>query len=167
MHRFCVASVLVFSTLVAQGCGGGPSDAPTLAAVSGTVMVDGKPQEGLTVEFHPDSAAGTTGPMSTALTRADGGFTLATSTGRAGAVVGKHKIAVKCPWSLEGRRNSKDVTADGFGSSPTGEAPPAPAAGSGSDCTIALKFEDPATSTLSAEVPEDGVSDLLLQASSK
>jgi hypothetical protein len=68
MKKLNACSLLAFSVLGIAGCGGGVSDAPSVAKVSGTVMVDGKPQGGLTVEFHPDSASGTKGPMSTGLT---------------------------------------------------------------------------------------------------
>lgn len=165
----CILSMVL--GLGSVGCGGA-SDAPKLANVSGKVMVDGKPQKGLTVEFHPDSSAGTTGPMSTGQTADDGSFILSTATGRAGAVIGSHKVLVKCPWSLTGRETSKaaPVTADGFGSDPEGKAPaaPAPAASeSKSDCTVNIKFEDSKTTPLKADVPAEGVADLLLQATSE
>ncbi len=161
-------SVLAFTAFVVSaslfvGCGGGVSDAPDLASVSGKVTVDGKPTGGLTVEFHPDSHVGTSGPISTGLTAADGTFTLATSTGREGAVVGSHKVLVKCPWRLEGRETE---TADGFGSSPDGSAP-APAPDAGTPCNVNVKYESSEQTPLSAEVPAEGVADILLQASSK
>ena len=166
MKYFITPSLCLLSLTFAAGCGGGVSDAPTLAKVAGTVMVDGKPKGGLTVEFHPDSKAGTTGPMSMAETNDDGSFMLVTGTGRAGAVIGNHKVVVKCPWSLEGRSAGGDVTADGFGSSADGQDV-APPPSSTEKCTINIRFEDPDSTTLSAVVPEDGVSDLLLQVTTK
>lgn len=168
MKKLNACSLLAFSVLGIAGCGGGVSDAPSVAKVSGTVMVDGKPQGGLTVEFHPDSASGTKGPMSTGLTADDGSFILSTSTGRAGAVIGNHKVLVKCPWSLTGRasKSPAPITADGFGSDASGKAPAAPAAPK-SDCTVAIKYEDAGTTPLKAVVPPEGVSDLLLQAISE
>jgi hypothetical protein len=154
--------------LTLAGCGGA-SDEPALAKVGGKVLVDGKPQKGLTVELHPDSTAGTKGPMSTGQTADDGSFVLATATGREGAVVGSHKVLVKCPWSLTGRSASKNApaTADGFGSSASGEAPPKQTATQNSDCQVDIKFEELTTTTLKAQVPKEGVSDLLLQVTSE
>lgn len=168
MKQLNACALLFICILGISGCGGEASDAPTVAKVSGTVMVDGKPQGGLTVEFHPDSASGTTGPMSTGLTADDGSFILSTSTGRAGAVIGNHKVLVKCPWSLTGRSSNAPapVTADGFGSDASGKAPPAPPAPK-SDCTVNIKFEDAGTTPLKAVVPAEGVSDLLLQATAE
>ncbi len=165
MKSFRAFFLLLGNVVLLSGCGG-PSDAPSLAVVGGKVMVDGKPQAGLTVEFHPDNTAGTTGPMSTGVTGADGSFILSTATGRAGAVIGSHKVLVKCPWSLQGRSSNSEVpvTADGFGSSASGKAPPAPPKASG-DCTVNIRFEDSSTTTLKATVPAEGVNDLLLQAS--
>lgn len=164
-HLVTALTSLILMIFVA-GCGGGAADAPTLATVSGTVMVDGKPQGGLTVEFHPDSGAGTTGPMSLGETNDDGGFILSSATGRAGAVIGNHKIVVKCPWSLGGRTGNRG-TADGFGSSPTGEAPPPPPPSDTGKCTVNIRFEDPDKTTLTAVIPAEGVSDLLLQVTTK
>ena len=162
---FCFLCLL--SLVSVTGCGGGVDDAPTLAKVSGSVMVDGKPQAGLTVEFHPDTNAGTNGPMTMGETSADGSFMLSSATGRAGAVIGSHKVVVKCPWSLTGRDGKKAApTADGFGSSETGEMPAAPA-DTGEKCTVNIRFEDPEQTTLTAVVPEEGVADLLLQVTTK
>jgi hypothetical protein len=168
MKRLNICTLPIVWVLGISGCGGGASDAPSVAKVSGTVMVDGKPQGGLTVEFHPDSASGTKGPMSTGMTADDGTFMLSTTTGRAGAVIGNHKVLVKCPWSLTGRasKGPAPVTADGFGSDASGQAPTAPPAPK-SDCTLSIKFEDAGTTPLKAIVPAEGVSDLLFQATSE
>ena len=164
MRILLMITALVFSASSFVGCGGGgESDAPTLAAVSGKVVVNGKPESGLTVEFHPDKNAGTTGPMSTGVTSDDGSFVLSTGTGQAGAVVGKHKVLVKCPWRLEGEEDTE--TADGFGSSEDGSEPAA-AKSTSKACNVNAKFESSDQTPLTAEVPAGGVNDLLLQASS-
>lgn len=149
--------------IITAGCGGGPDDAPDLATVKGTVMLDGKPGANLTVEFHPDSTAGTTGPMSSGVTAEDGTFMLSSATGRSGAVIGQHKVLVKCPWRLTGR--DETATADGFGSSEDGSEPPA-AQEQGAPCTLHIKYESSDTTPLSAEVTADGVEDILLQTTS-
>lgn len=169
LHRRSVFSLVsVLTTLVfLAGCGGGPADAPELAAVSGIVMLDGKPAGGLTVEFHPDNTKGTSGPMSTGVTNETGAFTLSASGGRAGAVVGSHKVLVKCPWRLDDGRGGEAVTADGFGSSAEGNVDVAKPNDDKNDCQIASKFEDSGSTPLTAEVPAEGVNDILLQTTSK
>lgn len=137
-------------------------DAPTLAPVSGKLLVDGEPAKGLTIEFHPDSAAGTSGPMSTAVSNPDGTFQLYTAVGGDGAVIGTHKVVVKCQSRPAAGGAS---TADGFGSSSSGDAPPA--ASKGEDCKLAIKYEDPTTTPLKHVVPEKGIADLVLQTTSE
>lgn len=155
--------VPVLFLVVLLGCGGAPDDAPTLAVVSGKVLLDGEPAKGLTIEFHPDSAAGTKGPMSTAVSNPDGTFHLYTAVGGDGAVIGTHKVVVKCQSRPAAGGAS---TADGYGSSSSGEAPPA-ANAAAEDCKLAIKYEDPATTPLKHVVPEKGIEDLVLQTTSE
>lgn len=165
MRNLSFLALVAFPVLV--GCGG-VSDAPDVAKVSGQVLVDGKGLEGLTVRFVPDSARGTTGPMSTAVTTADGNFVLTTAGSRAGAVIGEHKVCVECPFTLAGPPGTgAPVTADGVGSGESGEAPPAPPANSGPPCNIPLKYYDSASTPLTATVTEEGGEDFLLQVSTK
>lgn len=167
MHRFVVTVSAVSLMAGLSGCGGGPSDAPELASVSGVVMLDGKPAGGLTVELHPDNNKGTSGPMSSGVTSDSGAFTVSASGGRAGAVVGWHKVLIKCPWRLEDNRGNTEVTADGFGSSAEGNTAVGSTEDGGNDCSVAQKFEDSSSTPLTAEVPADGVNDLLFQVTSK
>lgn len=163
---FILPALLAASCLV--GCGGG-SGGPAVASVSGKVTVDGSPGAGLTVEFHPDASAGASGPMSTGVTGEDGSFELRTPTGQLGAVIGKHKVLVKCPWRLEGNDEDVTATADGFGSSEDGSDPPPVAedsGGAGKKCNVNPRFEGSDTTTLTAEVPEGGVTDLVLPVTS-
>lgn len=158
--------LLVLPLVVLFGCGA--SDAPPLAVVTGKVLLDGEPAKGLTIEFHPDNSAGTSGPMSLAISNPDGTFHLYTSVGGDGAVIGTHKVVVKCPFRLEGRTTV--VTGDGVGSAASGKAPErvkkAPSSSS-DDCKLALKYEDPTTTPLRHVVPEKGISDLVLQATTE
>ncbi len=84
------------------------SRGPTFAEVSGTVRLNGKPIDQLTVEFVPDPAKGATGPNSIGTTDAQGRFTLATYTNTPGAVVGQHRVVIKdiinYPTTREGMR---------------------------------------------------------------
>lgn len=78
----CLAA---FPFLALVGCGSGV----TLLPVSGTVTLDDKPVAGAAVLFQP--AAG--GPASSAVTDAEGRYTLETAS-RQGAVPGEHKVTV-------------------------------------------------------------------------
>lgn len=144
---------------VVSGCGGA-SDLPPLAPVVGIVMLDGKPARNLTVEFYPDNSANTTGPVSSGVTNTEGYFELFTAAGEKGAVIGTHKVVVKCPFTLQGRLS----TGDGFGSSASGAAPEAPK--EVPDCNLALHFEEPTTTPLSQVVPKDGLKDIVIQTTS-
>src|SRR5690349_20567670 len=77
--------------LFAGGCSRGPS----MAEVSGTVLLKGKPMPKARVEFMPDPGKGTTGRTSFGYTDESGHYTLATYTTKdRGAVVGNHRVLV-------------------------------------------------------------------------
>ena len=164
MFRSC----LLISLVATVGCGPG-SDIPPLGKVSGKLTLDGKPAANMSVEFHPDNSAGTKGPMSFGITDGEGKFSLYTGSGAEGAVVGKHIVVVKCPFRLEGRdgNTAGANTADGFGSSASGEAPAPKPETSKSDCTLALKFESPTSSPLRSMVPAAGLPDFALEVTSE
>src|SRR3954453_22377178 len=74
------------------GCGADPY---AMAPVSGRVTVDGQPVAGLRVSFEPIGGRHRPlpGPDSTAVTDADGRYTLSTTdAGRRGAVVGPCRV---------------------------------------------------------------------------
>ena len=153
----------IFLTIVGVvGCGGA-SDIPPLGSVNGKLLVDGKPAAKMSVEFHPDNSAGTKGPMSFGITDGEGKFKLYTGGGQQGAVIGKHVVVVKCPFSLQGRT---EIVGDGVGSSASGIAPEPKPESTKSDCTLALIYESPTTSPLRSMVPAAGLADLVLEASS-
>jgi len=62
--------------------------------VSGKVLVDGKPQAGLTVTFVSMSTEAHTGRPAMGETDADGGFRLVTIDGIPGAVSGAHRVSI-------------------------------------------------------------------------
>jgi hypothetical protein len=79
--------------LVLPGCGG--SGDHSLAPVSGKVTLDGKAMPGIQVTFQPMAPQkGIAGPGSSAVTDAEGRYTLKTvgTSPRPGAVVGKHTV---------------------------------------------------------------------------
>ncbi len=76
------------------GCG---RESFKLAPVSGSVAFEGKPLAKVHVTFMPLSSDENPnpGPGSRALTDSEGRFVMTTTTGRKGAVVGKHRVAIE------------------------------------------------------------------------
>lgn len=117
------------------GCGG--SDLQ-LAPVKGKVTYKGKPLEFGTVIFIPEK-----GPAATGQIQPDGTFVLETGTQggrmRKGAVVGKHKVEIRC----------LDTQRPGY-KPPEGQEMPA------GKPLIPTKYSQAETSGLTAEVTADG-----------
>ena len=76
-------------SLILVGCGGG-SDRPSLALASGIVTLNGEPVEGASLTFIP--VAG--GRPGSAITDAQGRYTIKTYQDAPGAIIGEHKVAV-------------------------------------------------------------------------
>lgn len=75
------------------GCG--PTiNLPPLAAVSGTVTLDGTPLTTGMVQFTPDNSKGTQGAASTGAIGPDGRYTLSVADSASGAMVGWHRVSV-------------------------------------------------------------------------
>ena len=88
-RRFVSYATLFIRLVALAGCGG---DKHSMAAVEGTVKLDGKPLDKIMVEFWPQSD----GPRSFAETDSAGHFKLMTDDGkREGASVGSHKVILK------------------------------------------------------------------------
>lgn len=119
--------------LVLAGCGAKAKDEPDLAAVSGKVTLDGTPVQSGNIAFLPDESKGTKGPASTAIINDKGEYTLMSSGGRSGAIVGHHKVALECPQA---------------GSSSDGNSGGSPAV----KCNIPAKYRVAETSGLTANV---------------
>jgi len=83
-------TLFAVSLSVLTGCGDS-----SIAPVSGTVTLDGKPVPNLRMVFSPEPIGDNyaVGPFSTGKTDADGKFTLETRYGDQGAFVGKHKVS--------------------------------------------------------------------------
>jgi hypothetical protein len=78
---------------LAVGCGqGGPGFAP----VEGTVTYGQKPLANVSVEFYPVVPEGEAAlPFSYGLTDEHGKYTLSSQNNQTGAVVGKHRVAIR------------------------------------------------------------------------
>jgi hypothetical protein len=80
-----------FAVVLAMGCG-----SSRFAPVSGKVTLNGTPLAHATVIFQPLGEPGSlhAGEGSTGKTNDQGEFTLKSSTGMAGALIGKHQVSI-------------------------------------------------------------------------
>lgn len=83
-----------FCLLLWPGCGRRQAG-PELATVTGQVTLDGQPVGHGNVYFYPDSAKGTTGPMSMSEISPQGHYEIKSAGARAGAVIGHHRVRVE------------------------------------------------------------------------
>jgi hypothetical protein len=83
-----VGSVVTVALAVCAGC----TKPVRLVAASGVVVIDGKPAEGILVQFLPQTRDGRRMPTSFGTTGSDGSFTLTTNDGKPGAVEGPHAV---------------------------------------------------------------------------
>jgi hypothetical protein len=96
-----VFSVFALTLICVMGCGGG---GPALYPVSGVVTVGGKPTAGVSVTFAPVDGR----PASAGKTNSSGAFVLVSSTGRSGALAGKHKVILSLQTESSGGGNFAD-----------------------------------------------------------
>jgi hypothetical protein len=82
--------LILVSALLPLGCN---AQLTPVSEAQGTVKFNNKPVPYAEIVFLPD--ADTKRPSSSAITDADGHFALRTEDGRAGAVVGKHRVTVR------------------------------------------------------------------------
>jgi hypothetical protein len=89
-----VRLLVLFALPWALGCGSSYQMAP----VSGKVTLNGQPLANATVAFNPvpkpQSKTSDAGPHSVSKTNEKGEFTLQTTTGENGALVGEHTVAI-------------------------------------------------------------------------
>ena len=126
IQQFCVVAG-VCGVMALAGCG--KSNEPHFVPVSGNVTLDGTPVHGARIEFLPDTEKGTDGPASFAELDENGDFVLESVGGKQGAIVGHHKVTIKCP--------------------EPSSAGPVP------ECHVPPHFANAATSDLKAEVTEN------------
>ena len=144
-NLFVRVVMLLGVCLIVVGCGG--AEGPTLVPVSGKVLLDGEPVAGALVQFIPSS-----GPLSGGQTNDQGEFTLTGPGNRPGAIVGSYIVTVGCPFDP-----SQGSSADG-----STQAPAAP-----SNCNVPFKYSDMSTTDVSADVPSEGKSGLVIELTSK
>jgi hypothetical protein len=88
--------ILIVSLFVISGCGSSNEFGVTPVPASGSVLVDGKPVAGLTVELNPTFKwPNEKMPFPQGRTDADGKFKLGTFSPDDGAIPGDYQIAVK------------------------------------------------------------------------
>lgn len=83
------AGLLLLALIVATGCSAKPKDMPELGVVTGTVTLDGKPLDKVTVVFESES-----GRSSFGSTDATGRYELIYAGNAKGAVVGPNKVVI-------------------------------------------------------------------------
>ncbi|QDT94027.1 DUF6795 domain-containing protein [Gimesia algae] len=88
-HSVSMAMCAVFLFVSISGCSGGGETLPELTEVTGTVTLDGKPVENISVIFQPEVAEQAT---SRGTTNAEGKFSLMYNQDASGAVPGIHKV---------------------------------------------------------------------------
>lgn len=76
--------------LVNFACSSKPADRPDLGKVTGVVVLDGTPVEGIEVQFTPEKGRGSQG-----VTDGEGKYELNYLQQVKGAVIGKHKVIIK------------------------------------------------------------------------
>lgn len=96
---FSIRGVGLIAVLAVVGCS---DSGPRLATVEGTILVDGKPMQGLFVEFQPDGGSPSIGE-----TDENGYYRLRFSRERWGAEVCEHRVRIMADED-GGGRNGKD-----------------------------------------------------------
>lgn len=100
-------SLLLLLLLGAWGCSG---DRFPVLPVSGTVTFNGKPLANATISFEPvaKNDDGVAGEISVGRTDAKGHFTLTTTGGKPGAVIGSHRVRITTARSSS-KANSDEI----------------------------------------------------------
>lgn len=99
MLRRVLRFVALLSMLVLAGLGGCSKGPVPVAEVEGIVTLDNKPLPEVRIMFFPDSLKenATSGPFSVGVSDDKGHYALKCEDGRAGAVIGSHKVAINDP----------------------------------------------------------------------
>ena len=87
------------------GCGGGATDYPDMGTVSGTVTLGGSPVSGASIAFQPSEVGAR---ASSAVTDANGYYSLRYSANMDGAKVGEHTVRIST-YQEEGPGEGGDI----------------------------------------------------------
>ncbi len=139
--------------LLALGCG----SSKKLAPVSGVVKLDGKPLAGAAIMFEPvenDNGPNMQPTTSGGKTDDNGAYTLESSTGDKGAIVGKHKVRI----SVAKVQQPQDPEGGGDGR-------PKPRSGPAMVEKLPARYNS--KSDLTCDVPPDGKTDANFDLKSK
>jgi hypothetical protein len=152
MHLRCrLFSFGLISSFIAGGCGSGETPPESLVMVAGTVLVDGKPMDGVQVTFIPEIAKNNRGGIGT--TSADGSFTVTDLTQNLpGLAPGKYAVAYS-------RMRLPDGSAI---PEPVAGQPPNPGIIRVETLPTYLQSPDPRDPSRLAEIPVDGIVDMEL-----
>jgi hypothetical protein len=162
LSLLCLSALFCFSTLV--GCSGGDA---SLAPVSGIVTLNGKALPGLRVTFYPEPAEGNAnpGPFSTAVTDAEGKFSLVDRYGNPGAMVWRHKIEFE--WDEMDEQGLSDAM-EGDGDGKANKAEVAKAQAEMKKFTkIPKQYEGGGSAQFTVDVPSGGLESYALEMTSK
>jgi hypothetical protein len=88
-----------------NGCSSRPAGYPETARVSGTVTLDGVPQEGCSITFSPSA-----GRSSSGKTDAAGRYELYYTGRIKGAIVGQHRVSISRPLARQKRVDQQSET---------------------------------------------------------
>ena len=131
---------------VVVGCQRGPVR-PATAPVAGRVVTkDGSPCDGALVVFHPSAPGRGTDAKPVGKTADDGAFSLTTYEAGDGAVPGSYGVTVVWP----GKPKEAKMSLSGEG-------------GGGSVDRLAGRYGDPASPKITADVPKEGLPDLVVE----
>jgi hypothetical protein len=87
--RSCFVATSLAAALICAGCG--KAQGPEMAAVTGTITLDGRPLPDVNIQFVPEASGGS---PSFGGTNADGEYRLMFSQNRSGAMLGKHRVEI-------------------------------------------------------------------------
>ena len=90
VERFYFVVACVVAVFTGSGCSNNPANYPEVADVVGTVTLDGKPLEGASITFAPQS-----GRSSSGVTDSSGRYSLNYTGSIRGAMLGSHRVMIK------------------------------------------------------------------------
>lgn len=103
--KIYTAAYLGLICLVGVSCRSQPDDQPELAKVTGIVTLDGRPLEGVLVQFTPQEGRGSQG-----MTNQEGQYELGYVSDTKGAKIGSHRVKISTPQEDDSDPDAPRVT---------------------------------------------------------